>query len=87
MANNTAGCVQMMRALSEALFYAQDLKLYLDTHPCDTNALRMFREAVRRAKSLAAGFEEKFYPLTDYSAGEDDNWDWLCGIWPSQKMM
>lgn len=31
--NPAQGCEELLRAIAEADFFAQDLKLYLDTHP------------------------------------------------------
>ena len=77
---------QLMRRLSEAMFYMTDLNLYLDTHPEDTKALRMFEEACGSAKACFDAFEKRYYPLTAASANCDDSWEWLVGVWPSQKM-
>lgn len=75
-------CKDLMRAIMEADFFATDLKLYLDTHPNDSKALEMFREAVRQSKACKAAFEDSFYPLTAYSAGEDGCWNWTDGNFP-----
>ncbi len=75
-------CEELMRAIMEADFYAQDLKLYLDTHPNDTKAIEMFREAVRQSKACKAAFEDSFYPLTASGAGKNGCWDWLDGNFP-----
>lgn len=81
--NNTdASCEELMRAIMEADFFAQDLKLYLDTHPDDTRAVEMFREAVKQSAACKAAFEDSFYPLTASSAGMDGTWDWFDGVWP-----
>lgn len=80
--NNNASCEELMRAIMEADFFAQDLKLYLDTHPDDTRAVEMFREAVRQSKACKAAFEDSFYPLTSDSAGTEGCWDWFNGVWP-----
>lgn len=80
--NNDASCEELMRAIMEADFFAQDLKLYLDTHPDDTRAVEMFREAVNQYKACKAAFEDSFYPLTATSAGMNGKWDWLDGVWP-----
>ena len=86
MAGNTMNQQQLMRRLSEAMFYMTDLNLYLDTHPEDTKALRMFGEASANAKACFDAFESRFYPLVAASADCSDNWEWLVGTWPSQKM-
>lgn len=80
--NNNASCEELMRAIMEADFFAQDLKLYLDTHPDDSRALEMFREAVRQSKACKAAFEDSFWPLVADNAGMNGTWDWPCGIWP-----
>lgn len=43
--NPAQGCEELLRAIAEADFFAQDLKLYLDTHPGDKRAVEMFVEA------------------------------------------
>ncbi len=77
-----ASCKELMRAIMEADFVAQDLKLYLDTHPDDCKALEMYREAVRQYKACKATFEDTFYPLNATSAGRNGTWDWLDGTFP-----
>ena len=83
--NSGASCEELMRAIMEADFFAQDFKLYLDTHPDDTRAVEMFRDAVRQSKACRAAFEDSFYPLTADSAGKDGEWDWLDGVWPPKS--
>lgn len=80
--NGNASCEELMRAIMEADFFAQDLKLYLDTHPDDSRAVEMFREAVRQSKACKAAFEDSFYPLVADSAGINGTWDWPNGVWP-----
>lgn len=80
--NSDANCAELMRAIMEADFFATDLKLYLNTHPDDTRAVEMYREACKQYKACKAAFEDSFYPLTSCSAGKDGCWDWLNGNWP-----
>lgn len=86
MENNT-NCAQLLRSVSEACFYATDLKLYLDTHPDDIRALEMHREACRQLKACTEAFENCCYPLQACSAGDDGEWDWLMGCWPSERLV
>ena len=83
--NGNASCEELMRAIMEADFFAQDLKLYLDTHPDDSRAVEMFREAVRQSKACKAAFEDSFWPLVADSAGTNGTWDWLDGVWPPRN--
>lgn len=83
--NNGSGdvsCKELLRAIMEADFVATDLKLYLDTHPDDSRALEMYREAVRQYKACKATFEDTFYPLNATAAGRDGVWDWPDGTFP-----
>lgn len=80
--NPDASCEELLHAIMEADFFAQDLKLYLDTHPDDTRAVEMFREAVKQAAACRAAFEDSFYPLTSAGAGMNGTWDWPDGVWP-----
>ena len=75
-------CEELLHAIMEADFFAQDLKLYLDTHPNDVRAVEMYREACRQYKACKAAFEDSFYPLTPCSAGKDGKWNWPEGVWP-----
>lgn len=84
-ANNNISCEELMRAIMEADFFAQDLKLYLNTHPWDTRALEMYHEACKQYKACKAAFEDNFYPLTPCSAGKGDCWDWPEGVWPPKS--
>lgn len=80
--NDNVSCQELLRAIMEADFMAQDLKLYLDTHPDDARALELYRDAVRQYKACKATFEDSFYPLTATSAGRNGEWDWLDGAFP-----
>lgn len=80
--NSPQGCEELLRAIAEAAFFAQDLKLYLDTHPDDKRAVEMYVEACRQYKACKAAFEDSFYPLTPCSAGQNGCWDWPEGVWP-----
>ncbi len=80
--SSEASCKELMRAIMEADFVATDLKLYLDTHPDDSRALEMYREAVRQYKACKAAFEDTFYPLNATSAGRNGTWDWPDGTFP-----
>lgn len=54
----------LMRELYEVSFAADDLRLYLDTHPADEEALMAFSEASGRRKQLLKEMADSFEPLT-----------------------
>ena len=39
---------QLLNHINQVSFAVDEVKLYLDTHPCDTEALEYFREMSRR---------------------------------------
>jgi len=55
---------QMLKEISEISFTVNDLTLYLDTHPLDTNAMAAFSEAAGKRKSLMQAYANQFEPLT-----------------------
>lgn len=85
MENNT-NARQLLQSVDEASFYMQDLKLYLDTHPNDTTAIEMFKEATKQYKTCKDTFECNCYPLNAEASRDEECWDWLRGAWPPQKL-
>lgn len=67
---NSASCEELLRAIAEADFFAQDLKLYLDTHPDDKRAVEMYAEACRQYMACKAAFEDSFYPANCKQCGQ-----------------
>lgn len=49
-----------MLEVQKVSFMMDDLRLYLDTHPEDQDALAVFRDAVRQRKQTLSEFAEQF---------------------------
>ena len=64
---------QLMEHINQVSFAVDEVKLYLDTHPCDNDALKQYASA--------------YGPLTvdtaDYSCAE--RWNWINEPWPWQE--
>lgn len=75
----------LMKKLQSYGFAAYDMLLYLDTHPKDKKAFEMFKELVEKTNELKMEYENKYGPLTPYSAARFDTFTWLEGPWPWQK--
>lgn len=54
----------LLKEINESSFAANDLTLYLDTHPEDANALALFQECINRRKKAMAEYAANFEPLT-----------------------
>lgn len=55
---------ELLRQICEVSFVLDDIRLYMDTHPKDTNGLALLKETVQKRKSLLKEFAMEHYPLT-----------------------
>lgn len=69
----------LLMRLSAAQFAAWELHVFLDTHPCNKEALVLRDKYVRECNELKKEYEEKFGPLTPKSATPNR---WLENPWP-----
>ena len=74
----------LMRAITAVSFVMDDVRLYLDTHPHDTEALAYYNKARAERESLMAQYTAAFGPLTAWQAGGDNHWNWVEAPWPWQ---
>lgn len=70
--------------LQEVAFAAHELNLYLDTHPSDSNAVRLYNEYNRQEKMLNDEYERKYGPidLSDTEGLSMTPWAWIKEPWP-----
>ncbi len=66
-------------------FAAHDLLLYLDTHPNDKSAFKMYKQLVEKARSCTAEFEAEYGPLTALAAADCEKFIWHKSPWPWEK--
>lgn len=73
----------MLKRLQEMEFVAIELNLYLDTHPCDEEALNDFNCAAEAIMKLKKEYEEEFGPLMNFGFSFSKSpWQWVEGPWP-----
>ena len=63
-------------------FILQETVLFLDTHPCDFEALRYYRIVRRKLERLERIYERKCGPLTNKGVDTEFGWEWTCCPWP-----
>lgn len=63
----------VINAISFAL---DELRLFLDTHPADNEALNMYGELIDRRHALVSEFTEKFRPVNSYFVNTENGWSW-----------
>lgn len=71
-----------LQALS---FVVTELGLYLDTHPKDEEAFRLFQNYVKLEKEAKARYVKEHGPIVQRDAASDDTYTWLKDPWPWNK--
>lgn len=73
---------KLLECLSAAEFAAWEIRLFLDTHPDDKQALAAGNEYSGRADVLRREYEKRYGALTADLGGCEDNWTWISDPWP-----
>ena len=63
-------------------FVVQELALYLDTHPDDTEAFSLFKQFSQMKKDARKAAENVAGPFTLKSAAAGEKYSWLNDPWP-----
>lgn len=64
-------------------FKLVDLQLYLDTHPEDICAIKMYNETVAEACEVREAYEQHFGPLCSFrSSSNQEKFTWINNPWP-----
>ena len=76
---------ELLKKVQAYCFAAYDWNLYLDTHPDDKDAIKMYHKMVNRAEELKTEYQMKFGPLIAKESKNMERWDWLDDPWPWEK--
>ncbi len=82
MNNNIQNRSALMRKIMEIDFALNEMVLFLDTHPCDKQALSLYHKYAEKSRELKAMYNENFGPIMSSDNLSQDNWDWVHGPWP-----
>lgn len=67
-------------------FALVELDLHLDTHPNDTNAIKLYNDYNNILKQIASKYESMYGPLTlDSSYLNNNSWSWINSPWPWEE--
>lgn len=73
----------LFHCIEETSFYMDDLRLFLDTHPCNQEAIAAFNYYASLRKELEMEYSELYGPLTSYTMNNNcEDWLWVCAPWP-----
>ncbi|MCM1286083.1 MAG: spore coat protein CotJB [Acetobacter sp.] len=70
---------KLLLRVSALGFAMQELRLFLDTHPGDSEAQQMFDNYEKKLSAATDEYEKNFGPLTLNGINSDD---WLKDPWP-----
>lgn len=78
---------ELMKLINEASFAVDDVKLYLDTHPCDEDAMDYFQKYSRMRNEALKEYAENYGPLTvdTVICSDPEKWNWINEPWPWQE--
>ena len=72
----------LLKEIMEEDFRSIDLGLYLDTHTCDRDAIKIRNESVIKSAALKDEYEKCFGMLRSTQPSHCDTWEWAEGLWP-----
>ncbi len=75
---------ELIHQVSAQQFAAFDTQLYLDTHPEDEMAMRMFKNYTNAYMALVKEYERQYGPL-DSASATDGTWKWIDDPWPWER--
>ncbi len=73
---------KLMWRISMAGFAIDDVKLFLDTHPCDKAALEFYEKFRDTKKQLEKEYTAQYGPLRADAVPVSDRWTWADNPWP-----
>ena len=74
--------LRLLEEIKQYDFTVIELALYLDTHPNDTKALRIYASVSEKLEELKEKYEHNYGPLTINGVNSSDRWTWIDGPWP-----
>lgn len=80
--NNYNSKENLMCDIMKYEFVADELTLFLDTHPNDLKALEMRAAIVTKLDNIKSLYNKNFGPLTADCIRNTDNWSWINSPWP-----
>jgi len=85
--NNQPNRREMLNTINELSFSVLDIQLFLDTHPCDEDALAYFQECSNARNQALKEYAQYYGPLTidTATASCSERWSWINDPWPWQE--
>jgi spore coat protein JB len=77
----------LLKEITEVSFAVTDIHLFLDTHPCNQEALAYFQKMSKRRGELMAEYARTYGPLTidDADLTGQTTWEWVEQPFPWEQ--
>lgn len=73
---------KLLSFIYEVSFAIDDVVLYLDTHPCDKQAMEYYETYRRLRKQATEEYTRLYGPLNDENVTHSSYWSWVSTPWP-----
>ena len=85
--NQNFARTQLLQKINEHSFAVYDMLLYLDTHPCDQEAMAYYQKHLDARKKYMEEYARTYGPLTmdDAMKTNCDTWQWMEQPFPWEK--
>lgn len=75
---NQMNQAQLLHWINMVSFAVVDITEYLDTHPCDEEALKYFDHYIGLRRSAMQAYADQYGPLTIDTASPGSDWSWAA---------
>lgn len=77
-----ADCNGLLQTIYQAGFAMDDVNLFLDTHPCDRDALNYYHYVAKLRRDAMNAYKAQCGPLMMDQVEVCDYWNWVNNKWP-----
>lgn len=85
MMANQMNQAQLLHWIDMVSFAVVEFNLYLDTHPEDEEAIKLFNQYMELRRSAMCAYAEQYGPLTIDTANPEHYWAWASQPWPWER--
>lgn len=75
----------LLNKIEKTKFVLFELRLYLDTHPTDIQAITHYKHYEKKLDEIIKEYEKIYGPLASKFTGTSDRWIWCDGPWPWER--
>lgn len=74
--------MELWSIIMQTSFAMDDIQLYLDTHPCDMEALKAYKDYKKIRLIAVEEYTRDYGPISAYDVNVENYWEWVNSPWP-----